>query len=143
MRTMRCRIVWCTVMLASRSTNHRERKRKGKGCAASMKKILTGTRRSPSTWGNLFRSLVVISQISFPAVGSDADERGRTCRGRRRIGQPSEPSRYPAFGQVVLIQFTVAEGSSCPFPGLGHVGGAVMALTGTVMIRSGSHTGNG
>src|SRR6266436_6685299 len=46
-------------------------------------------------------------------------------------------------GQVVLIQFTVADGSSCPLPGLGHVGGAVMACTGTVMMRSGSQTGKG
>ena len=49
----------------------------------------------------------------------------------------------PTFGQVVLIQFTVADGSLCPLPGFAQPGGAVIEATGTVMIRSGSHTENG
>src|SRR2546427_2262461 len=49
----------------------------------------------------------------------------------------------PAFGQLVLIQFTVAEGSLWPLPGRGQLGGAVIDATGIVMMRSGSHTGNG
>ena len=36
---------------------------------------------------------------------------------------------------MVLIQFTVADGSLCPWPGRGHVGGAVIAATGTVITR--------
>jgi hypothetical protein len=40
-----------------------------------------------------------------------------------------------------LIQFTVAEGSLWPLPGFGQLGGAVIALTGMVMMRSGSQTG--
>ncbi len=48
-----------------------------------------------------------------------------------------------AFGQVVLIQFAAAVDSLWPWPGLGQFAGAVMLRIGMVMIRSGSHTGNG
>src|SRR5213594_4891826 len=52
------------------------------------------------------------------------------------------PDHAPAFFHVVLIQFTVAEGSLWPLPGLGQLGGAVIWPTGMVMMRSGSHTAN-
>ena len=47
------------------------------------------------------------------------------------------------FGQVVLIQLAAAVDSLCVVPGFGQPGGAVMLRIGTVMMRSGSHTGNG
>ena len=47
------------------------------------------------------------------------------------------------FGQVVLIQLAAAVDSLWVVPGFGQPGGAVMLRIGIVMIRSGSHTGNG
>src|SRR5439155_250410 len=49
----------------------------------------------------------------------------------------------PAFGGVVLIQFTLAEVSLWRLQGLGELGGAVIRAPGMVMMRSGSHTAKG
>ncbi len=45
------------------------------------------------------------------------------------------------LGQVVLIQLAAAVDSSCPCPGFGQLGGAVMLRMGMEMMLSGSHTG--
>jgi len=62
----------------------------------------------------------------------------------RNVGGGGLERRHqaPAFFHV-LIQLTVADGSLWPWPGLGQLGGAVIWPTGMVMMRSGSHTGNG
>ena len=73
----------------------------------------------------------------------EIEEDRRGVRRGHAVRRIRDGHQAPAFGHVVLIQFTVAEGSLWPLPGLGQLVGAVIAATGIVMIRSGSHTGNG